>query len=189
VDLEHFRRCPPEQIPDDLATIAGPRIGFFGALEDYVVDVALLAETARRFPDANLVLIGDATRSFPEFDGLSNVHLLGRRPYAEIARYGSGFDVALMPWLQNDWIMACNPIKVKEYLALGLPVVTTWYPEVERYVEVLDVARSHEEFVAAVGRALSGQPVGDPQSRRAAVVGASWDVRTDELRRLGEKVP
>ena len=72
------------------------------------------------------MLIGDATcptrraRRAPQ-------RPLARRPRrtTQIPAYGSGFDVALMPWLDNDWIRYCNPIKVKEYLALGLPVVTT----------------------------------------------------------------
>lgn len=186
VDLEHFRARPASEHPDDLARIPAPRIGFFGGIDDYVVDLELLAKVARRFPKASLVLIGDATCALPELESLPNVHLLGPRPYAEIPRYGSAFDVALMPWLQNDWIEACNPIKVKEYLALGLPVVTTWYPEVVRYEAVLSTARSHEEFLDAVERVLDGRRPATPEECRASVLDASWDNRASALRTIGE---
>lgn len=186
VDLEHFTRRPAAEIPADLASIPAPRIGFFGGIDDYVVDLALLHDVAKRFPDASLVLIGDATCSLDELAAQPNVYLLGARPYATIPAYGSGFDVALMPWLQNDWIQACNPIKAKEYLALGLPVVTIWYPEAVRYEHVMSTARSHEEFLGAIARVLDGEPPASPERCRAAVSDASWDHRAELLRSFAE---
>lgn len=186
VDLDHFTPRGTEDEPADLSAIAHPRIGFFGGIDDYVVDLSLLAATAKRFPDASLVLIGDATCPLDELRALPNVHLLGARPYSTIPAYGSGFDVALMPWLDNDWIAACNPIKLKEYLALGLPVVTTWYPEVARYQHLLSVARGHEEFLDAVEQVLAGRRPASPEECRAAVLDASWDSRAAALVSLVE---
>ena len=82
------------------------------------------------------MLIGDATCSMERYAKYPNVHWLDFRPYEQIPGYGSGFDVALMPWLDNDWIKHANPIKMKEYLALGLAVVSTDFPEVDRYADV-----------------------------------------------------
>ena len=104
----------------DLAAIPAPRVGFFGGLDDYVVDLDLLRETAEALPDASIVLIGDATCSMDELAAVPNVHWLGYQPYADIPSFGRGFDVAIMPWLDNEWIRFANPIKLKEYLALGL---------------------------------------------------------------------
>jgi glycosyltransferase involved in cell wall biosynthesis len=190
VDLEHFRRTPPEAEPADLRAIPRPRVGFFGALDDYTVDFGLLERLARALPDVSLVLVGAATCSLKRLTDLANVSWLGPRPYAEIPRYGSGFDVALMPWLQNEWISNCNPIKLKEYLALGLPVVTTPFPEVDRYRELVHVAGTPDEFVAQVRRALAPD-AGEPERRErrvASVARDSWDQRTRELLALAGRI-
>jgi GT2 family glycosyltransferase len=189
VDLDHFTPRPPETEPEDLATIPHPRIGFFGSLDDYLVDFDLLERVAREVPEAHLVLIGDATCSMRRFDGLANVHWLGFRPYDEIPAYGSGFDVALMPWLQNDWIQSCNPIKLKEYLALGLPVVSIDFPEVRRYGDSITIAADADSFVAAVRAALFGGDPLTPGDRRAAVAHASWQGRAKDLVALAERTP
>ncbi len=90
--------------PADLRDIPHPRIGFFGGFDDYVVDFDLLEQLAREVPGGPSG--PDRRRHLPDdpVDGLPNVHWLGYRPYEEIPRYGSGFDVALMPWLDNEWI-------------------------------------------------------------------------------------
>jgi GT2 family glycosyltransferase/glycosyltransferase involved in cell wall biosynthesis len=185
VDLDHFGGdVGPE--PADLATIAHPRIGFFGGIDDYVVDLDLLERVATSIPDASLVLIGDATCPMDALEALPNVHWLGFRPYEQIPAYGAGFDVALMPWLRNDWIQSSNPIKLKEYLALGLPVVSTEFPEVHHYADCVAIARDADDFVELIREALDGRPVGTPARRRARVAGATWDGRADELLELGE---
>ena len=188
VDLEHFTHRPPEEVPADLAAIPTPRVGYFGNLADYRVDFDLLERLAREIPDAQLVLIGEATLSMDRLEGLSNVHWLGPRPYEEIPRYGSGFDVGIMPYLRNEWIRHSNPIKLKEYLALGLPVVSTEVPEVGRYTDWLYMADDPDDFVAKVRRALEGDAPSDPASRRAAVQPYSWDGRAQELREIAESV-
>ena len=111
---------------------------------------------------------------------IRNVHWLGQRPYEEIPRWGSGFDVALMPWLDNDWIRNCNPIKMKEYLALGLRVVSTDFPEVRRYADVIRVAGKGDDFVALVRRALAADDAA-PEARRARVADASWAAKAQQM--------
>ncbi len=186
VDLERFTHQPRESEPDDLAQIPHPRVGYFGNLADYRVDFDLLERVARELPDVQLVLVGEATTSMARFDELANVHWLGARPYEEIPRYGSGFDVGIMPYLRNEWIRNSNPIKMKEYLALGLPVVSTEVPEVARYTDWLLMADSPDDFVAKVRRALDGGAPSTPSGRRAAVAPYSWDERAAELIRIAE---
>lgn len=91
-----------------------------------------------------------------------------------------------MPWLDNDWIRLCNPIKLKEYLALGLPVVSIDYPQLHRYDGPVGVAHGQDEFVAAVRLALSSGGPGTAQHRRNAVLDASWDAVAEELLRIGD---
>ncbi|MGH3487551.1 MAG: glycosyltransferase [Actinopolymorphaceae bacterium] len=187
VDLEHFDPARSEAEPADIASIPRPRIGFFGGIDDYVVDLSLIESTARALPDASIVLVGDATCPMDTLTALPNVHWLGYRPYESIPAYGRSFDVAIMPWLDNDWIQACNPIKAKEYLALGLPVVSTDYPEGRRYAEVMRLARGSEDFVAAVKQTLTDGGAGTPESRRAHVAGDSWDGKAAQVIRSFEE--
>lgn len=179
VDLEHFQR--EGSVHPELADIPRPRIGFFGGLDDYVVDMALLEETARSLPEASLVLVGDATCSMAALTELPNVHWFGFRNYDEIPAFGRGFDVGLMPWLDNEWIQHANPIKLKEYLSLGLPVVTTKYPEVEPYREQVRVAR-REDFATEVAAAY--EDPGDAEERVRFVRQYSWTGRAEALLNL-----
>ena len=182
VDLAHFDRHDDGRVPADLAAIPGPRVGFYGMIDDYTVDLDLLDAVAAALPEVSLVLIGDTTQPLTNLLRRRNVHWLGARPYADIPRYAAGFDVALMPWLDNDWIRFCNPIKMKEYLALGLPVVSTWFPEVERYRDVVRVARDWGAFVDQIRAALADGA--DADAVRATVDDASWSRRVDQLRDL-----
>jgi glycosyltransferase involved in cell wall biosynthesis len=181
VDTEHFRRRESAELPADLAEIPEPRVGFFGALDDYLVDFDLLERVAAELPDVSLVLIGDATHPMDRFEKYSNVHWLGFRPYEQIPAYGSGFAVGIMPWLDNPWIAHANPVKLKEYLALGLPVVSTPFAEIAYYTDRVRVAPTAADFVAAIRSTLADGGPGTPQARRDSVLGASWVARSDEL--------
>jgi glycosyltransferase involved in cell wall biosynthesis len=184
VDVDHFAAGPTRPQPSDIAAIRRPRIGFFGGIDDYVVDLDLVRRLARETREASIVLVGAATCDMSALTAEPNVHWLGMRPYGDIPAYGAAFDVAIMPWLDSEWIRYCNPIKTKEYLALGLPIVTTDYPEAARDGDVMGVAHSHEEFIGLVHDALAGRAVSDPQSRRARVKDSSWQGRADVLREL-----
>ena len=172
--------------PADLAAIPHPRVGFFGGIDDYVVDLDLIEQVARSIPDASIVLIGDATCSMARFEALPNVYWLGYRPYEQIPAYGRGFDVALMPWLRNQWIEHSNPIKMKEYLALGLPVVSTDFPEVHHYADVIAIGSNNDEFVNLIREAIAGKVVADATTRRLRVAEATWDKQADRLLAIGE---
>lgn len=185
VDVDHFARRPESEIPADLAAIPGPRVGFFGALDDFVVDFDLLGLLAEQLPTVSIVLVGSADGPVEELVARHpNVHWLGFRPYGVIPAYGSGFDVAIMPWRDTEWIRHANPIKLKEYLALGLPVVTTAFDEVESYRDRVMVADGPEQFVRAVRTCLEvGGPL-DPAELRESVRSASWSARSEELDRI-----
>ncbi|GAA2395032.1 glycosyltransferase [Nonomuraea africana] len=189
VDLEHFRRVPAERQPADLRGIPGPRVGFFGALDDFVVDFDLLERVALDLPEVSLVLIGDANGPIERLTRHPNVHWLGFKPYDQIPAYGSGFDVALMPWLDNDWIRHANPIKLKEYLALGLAIVSTDYGELAGYADRVRVGATPELFVKAIRVSLAEGPPRPPEALRVSVLGHDWSARAADLRALAERPP
>ena len=186
VDSTLFSYLPDRPVPHDLAGIRGPIIGFFGNLRAYMVDFALIAHIAREIPEASVVLVGDSQDSTDELKAIENIHLLGMKPHAEIPAYGARFDVALIPYRINDWTRYCNPIKIKEYLALGLQVVSTDYPEAYNYADRIEIAGEPDEMVKAIRRCLA-EPAApqDRQRFRASVVDQTWDDRT---RRLSDHV-
>jgi GT2 family glycosyltransferase/glycosyltransferase involved in cell wall biosynthesis len=189
VDVDHFQARAEADLPADLRAVPAPRAGFFGALDDFVVDFDLLERVAAELPDVSLVLIGDATHPMERFDKYPNVHWLGFRSYDTIPAYGSGFAVALMPWQDNEWIRHSNPIKLKEYLALGLPVVSTGFAELDHYTDRVRAADSHADFVDAIRTTLSVGGLRSPADLRTSVLAYSWRSRAAELVGLAERAP
>jgi glycosyltransferase involved in cell wall biosynthesis len=179
VDHGHFRRAldPATRIPDEVASLPRPIIGFFGLIADWV-DVDLMAHVAWHFPGGSLVVLGKATTDVSALRGLPNVHLLGRKPYADLPAYCKAFDVALMPFRINELTLNANPLKVREYLAAGLPVVSTPIPEVE-VLGQCRIAGDPDRFVGQVREALA-EP-GPRQERSEAIRGESWEARLAEI--------
>jgi len=172
--------------PADLEGIRRPIIGFFGDISSKTSDFALLESVARKLGDMSFVLVGPISADVTRLRDCPNVHLLGSRPYEAIPQYGASFDVAIMPWNQNRWIEFCNPIKLKEYLALGKPVVSTYYPEVQPYADVVHVARDDEQFVAAIREALAQDEPGKVKQRRQKVRDETWDSKVARIQEFME---
>lgn len=174
VDYEHFSKAMSNGLPTpaDIANIPHPRLGFFGLIRDWV-DLDLLAEVARRRPDWHIVLIGDSTVDLAPYRELQNLHFLGRKPYAELPAYCKQFDVGLIPFKINELTLAVNPIKLREYLAAGLPVVSTPMPEVMLYDHLIETAETVDETVNAIDRCLSSPPTARAE-RTTAMAAETW---------------
>ena len=110
---------------------------------------------------------------------------IGQIPYDDVPRYAGCFDVALMPWLMNEWIESSNPIKLREYLAVGFPIVTTQFPELAPFAEGVYVATDQGEFLAGVDCALAERDPEAVHQRRAFVKNSTWDALS---RRVGELI-
>jgi glycosyltransferase involved in cell wall biosynthesis len=185
-DWRHFRTAIDGDlaIPGDIADLPRPIIGFHGLLADWV-DYELIKKTAEHFSRGSVVLIGkiavDAEQKIKMLNDVPNIHFLCRKPYAELPAYCKGFNVAVNPFEINELTLAANPLKVREYLAAGLPVVSTDIPEV-RVLEDCLVGVDHADFIAKVEYALS-----DPKPRTVvsdAVSHESWEAKVEELRSI-----
>lgn len=142
-------------LPADLAAIPGPRVLYVGALEEWF-DVELVAMCARRYPDASFVIVGPPRIDLSALAGLANVHLLGVRSPAVLPSYLWNCDVGLIPFDPSHKVIGTvHPIKLYEYIACGLPVVSTAWDELEAIALDFTRARSRAEFVEAVGAALA----------------------------------
>lgn len=179
VDYTHFRRALDAElaVPEDIARLPRPRIGFFGLIADWV-DLELLAQVAKRFPAGSLVMLGKTTTDTSVLADLPNVHFLGRKPYAELPAYCKGFDVALMPFRINELTLNANPLKVREYLAAGLQVVSTAIPEVE-VLGQCRIGMDAEGFIREVEEALTDP--GPSEARSEAIRSESWEARLEDI--------
>lgn len=184
VDHGRFARAlePATRVPDDIAAIPRPILGFFGALQDWV-DFELLAAIARARPDWSIVLIGDEQTDTAAVAGLPNVHRLGRRRNDELPAYCKAFDVGLIPYRISDQLPFRNPIKLREYLAAGLPVVSTPIPDVRRYERWCEIAETAPDFVAAIEAALRSDSPDLRQERSRAMMDETWSARVAEIDR------
>jgi glycosyltransferase involved in cell wall biosynthesis len=160
VDLKHFaaaRQPLPE--PMDQAVIAGPRLGFFGVIDERF-DIALVSELALRRPEWQIILIGPVVKIDPaDLPRHCNIHYLGSKDYSQLPAYLAGWDVALMPFALNDSTRFISPTKTPEYLAGGCPVVSTPIADVVRiygHSGVVKIAASAEAFEAAIDGILHG---------------------------------
>jgi glycosyltransferase involved in cell wall biosynthesis len=181
VDYAHFRKAldPGTPVPAEIARLPRPIMGFFGLIADWV-DLGLVRAVADRFPSGSVVLLGKATASTRALEGAKNVHLLGRKSYARLPGYCKGWDVALMPFSLNELTLNANPLKVREYLAAGLPVVSTPVPEVVA-LGLCHIAEGRERFVAQVEAVLRSN-AGPKPERSHAIAHESWEARVDEIR-------
>jgi glycosyltransferase involved in cell wall biosynthesis len=185
VDHVRFARALYADTPEpaDVAALPRPRLGFYGALADWV-DLDLLAAVARARPDWSIVLIGDEQSDTAAVAGLANVHRLGRRRNDELPQYCKAFDVGLIPYRISAQLPFRNPIKLREYLAAGLPVVATPMPDVRRYERWCSIADTAPGFVESVEEALRHDSPALREERSRAMMAETWSARAAEIDRV-----
>ena len=156
--------------------------------EDNVTEVEQDAGSVSR-PDWHFVIIGDADSNIDltPYRNMPNMHFLGRKPYRDLPAYCRQFDVGLIPFVVNDLTRAVNPIKLREMLAAGCPVVATQLQEVAAWCESKQadgacVAADSGAFVAAVRRLVA--QAADPERRAAisrSVSDETWEQKVREI--------
>jgi len=188
VDYDHWRRVAEATVAPEVARIPRPRLGYFGAIEPWLVDQELIKRAARERPEWQWIFIGNKSRGL-EIEDLPNTHFLPPVPYAELPRYAAGFDVCVLPWeTEQSFTSYGSAIKVREYLATGKPVVIAPLPEYEPMSDVLRIARSRDEFFRLVEEALRENDPSERLRRQAAVASGTWEARADYVGDLIEKV-
>ena len=188
VDYEHFRTAldPATVVPPEVADLPRPVIGYFGLIAQDWVDVPLLVRVARSFPHGTLVLLGKATTDVAALAAEPNVRLLGRVPYAALPAYCKGFDAAVIPFPLSEVTRNANPLKAREYLAAGLPVVSTAIPEVEVLPDCA-IGRTPKGFVEELRRVLTTP--GPDAARSERMRGEGWAARLEDIRRAYAAIP
>ena len=192
VDAPHFEDTATS-VPDDLAPILAegkPIIGYHGAMARWF-DYVLLKEIAQQKPEYNFVLVGSDHDQTLQASGIldqSNIHWLNSKPYHELPRYVSRFDIGLIPFILSDITHATSPIKLFEYFAAGKPVVVSAMEESKRYPQAI-VASTPGEWITCIDEALK-------RAKDSAFVAGlhevgrnnSWEARAESVLERLEKV-
>ena len=186
VEYDHFAQAQNgEPIPDDLAAIPSPRVGWFGVVDERV-DYDLLREAAARRPDLSFVIVGPAVKVDPkDFPQAPNLHWLGGRDYKDLPAYCRGYDVCMMCFALNEATEFINPTKALEYLATGRPVISTAVKDVVRqYGDTVVIAHDVDEFLTAIDGALAGGQAEMVARGLEKARGASWENTVGEMQRI-----
>lgn len=190
VDFEAFQ-APAAAEPADLAALPRPRIAHVGRL-NRKIDIELMAELARRHPDWSVILIGPVvdlderdTRIHAQCRSIPNLHLLGAKPRDELPGYMHAIDVGLLAYRTGVlWTEGIYPLKLHEYLASGLPIVSADIPAVRDFPDVVRIARSVDEWSNAIEAALA-DTVPERRTLRVETARAnSWTRRAETIESL-----
>lgn len=189
VEHAHFARAldPALPLPEGAQALPRPIIGFHGLIAEWI-HLEAIAKVAEAFPQGSVVLVGDVHQAAPEglarLRALDNVHFVGRRPYEELPGWCKAFDVALLPFVSNALTESSSPLKLREYLAAGLPVVATAIPEAAALASHgVRLARTPAEFADQVRAALAddGGDLALRRARSAAMAEESWDRKVEQI--------
>jgi glycosyltransferase involved in cell wall biosynthesis len=172
VDIDHFQRTS-KKIPERMKNIKNPIVGFFGLISTWV-DVDLVYECAKAYPSVSFVLIGRASVDLTAYSGMKNFFYLGEVQYEHLPDFAQSFDVGIVPFFVNELTIAANPIKILEYLAMGLPVVSTNLPEARKFGDCVLVAGDNKEFVTLIKIALEKNGSSEKRERQLKARQYSW---------------
>ena len=160
-DFDHFSKSlsiNADKIPNDIKSIENPIVGFIGSISEYKINFKLIYEVANNLKHINFVFIGPIDETIipvkiKKLNSLKNIHFLGYREYKDLPYYCSYFDIGWLPIVQNDYTNSMFPIKFFEYLAAGLPVVSTKIEslnEFKQFTEMHDDINNHSNSIIKV---------------------------------------
>ncbi len=186
VDFSHFQPESGGGINHELRSIKTPIVGFFGHIAPWV-DVELIAFLAQNRPQYSFVLIGQVFTDTAVLHGLSNVFMLGQKPYAALPEYVTAFDAAMIPFRVNELTRNVNPLKLLEYFAAGKPVVSTPTDEVERFAGLLRISRDRDDFLRQLDDIIGFYPKEMVAAARRRSKSESWEQRAEQISCILEK--
>ncbi|HOX39133.1 MAG TPA: glycosyltransferase [Candidatus Brocadiia bacterium] len=179
VDLDVFRGDQPE--PEDLAGIPHPRAVYVGAIDSWF-DVPMLEGAARALPNVHFVLIGPVRIPLSQIESLPNMRILGRKPYADIPAYLRHSDVGIIPFARSQLVDSVSPIKLFEYAAAGLPIVSRRWKELELLEPPATLVDDSLTMAAGIRAATERPP--DAGVLSAFAEAHSWRSRAARLREI-----
>ena len=179
VDIRHFSRRDQTAHPL-LAAISGPKVGYFGLLDERL-DQALVQAVALREPALQFVLVGPQAVAMHALAALPNVHFTGPVPYDQLPALVSGLSVLLLPYQSDALGQSLSPLKLREYLATGLPVISSPLHDAQAYASLIRFAEGSDAWCRALRDALLEAPEDRLANVRQALAGQDWSDKAAEL--------
>jgi len=179
VDLVFFRKDLIDEHPM-LHSIPKPRVGFYG-LFDQRCDQKLLADVANRMHEISFVITGRVVVDTSLFKNLSNIYFTGSIPYSELPAMVCGWNACFLPYKINKLTESILPLKLKEYLATGKPVVSTAVPEVKRLRNYVAIAEGVDEWVKCLYISLKGVSEKERICRNSFLRNESWRKKAEQF--------
>lgn len=187
VDQKHFEKALNGiAIPNDLASINGPVVGYFGVIDERI-DLDMINEVALLKPDVSFVMLGPLAKiSDEDLPRQQNIHYLGMKDYAQLPAYLKGFSIAMMPFALNDATKYISPTKTLEYMAAAKPIISTAIKDVVRdYKSCVKIVATAEEFATAIDTILSEMPdVFMKYEYTEILKNTSWDATANKMKTL-----
>jgi glycosyltransferase involved in cell wall biosynthesis len=196
IDKEHFARARSlmaEIQPADQASIAEPRVGFFGVIDERM-DLQLVASLAETMPDVQIIMLGPLAKvDATDLPRAANLHWLGHKSYDELPCYLAGWQCGIMPFAINESTRFISPTKTPEYLAAGLPLVSTPIKDVTSPygdLGLVTIARTPAQFAEAVLRELRSSRNAERIAQADQYLAdKSWDRTFSEMRVVMKREP
>jgi glycosyltransferase involved in cell wall biosynthesis len=186
-DVEHFVRAndPQTRIPEDIANLPHPVVGFFGAINSFKLDYNLIKVTAKTFLKGSIVLIGPIRNSGQakviKIPQGKNIHYLGTRDYSSLPGYLKGFDICIIPYIDSEYTRHVFPLKFFEYLSAGKPIVSTPLPSLRDFNNLFYQAGDETEWAAALWMAISENSEEKKYTRKNISLANSWHARVSQI--------
>lgn len=175
VDTQLFgpaERPKPEDLP-----LGRPIAGFYGSISNWL-DQKLIVEAAQILKGWDFVLVGNIECDVSLLKAQDNIHFLSAKAHHDLPNYLTHWQVALLPFVDNEQIRKCNPLKLREYLASGVPIVTTEFNAIKEYQDLVEVVNSKQNIADAIVRAAKrSDDLTAKTSRINRVSKASWQER------------
>jgi hypothetical protein len=185
VSFQQFNQIkdPNVSLTPEFQFIPEPRITYIGVISDWF-DLDLLYQAANSLPNCSFVIIGPVDILIDKVKGVSNIYFLGAKPHSIIQMYLQNSQVGIIPFLRTKLIESVNPIKLYEYMAAGLPVVSTTWNELENLGSPAFLAKDNHEFIEYINKIVTKQGFIDRELLINFAKSNTWEIRFTELMKV-----
>ncbi len=179
VDFDLFNNTQGEEHAL-LRNIPKPRVGYFGLFDDRS-DKDLIEAVAKKMPDISFIITGNIETDVSSLKGRENIFLTGSIPYKELPAMAKGWDVCMLPYKLNKLTDAIQPLKIKEYLATGKPVISTPIREALKLKDYVALAERVDNWQTEIRRLLNGISLEMQKDREVYLKAESWEGKADKF--------
>lgn len=175
VDVSHFKLIENKKNNNEEIVI-----GFFGLIAEWV-DLELICKCAKTYPNYKFKIIGKSVTEIRCFNNYKNIDFIGEVSYRNLPENVNDFTVGLIPFKINELTLAVNPLKLIEYFAVGIPVVSTALPEVRKFGDLVFCADNEDAFISLLPNAVNDNNNFRNESRRKKAEEYSWANITEQI--------